>query len=262
MSRLEHFLGVTIFERQTRGVVPTEIGRRLIEQARLAVAHADALVAEARDARDPFDGPLALGVIPTLGPYLMPLVFGPLDARHPSLKVQLWEDVTPELVTRLRDGRLDAILVASETEGADLAATTLFEEPFLALLPTGHRLSHAGAVDQHELASDILVLPDPHCLREQALAACGGTHPEGGIQSWSLETLVNMVAAGFGTTLMPLLAARQMGERDIAVKPLRDGTSRTVRLVSRATSSRGAVVDALAGLVQDVALTAIEADTA
>ncbi|GEO13666.1 LysR family transcriptional regulator [Microvirga aerophila] len=254
VRRLEDYLGVAIFERRTRSVVPTEVGRRILDHARQALAHADAIEGEARAARDPFAGPLRLGVIPTVGPYLMPLVLRPLRARHPMLSVELWEDVTDDLIERLRDGTLDGILVGTEVPGADLASVPLFEEPFLAVLPATHPLAHAGRLEGRDLAPDMLVLADPHCLRDQTLAACGGHDARArALRAASLETLVNMVAAEYGTMVIPMLAARVSAVRDVVVRPLVGGVGRTVRLVSRKSFQRGPALDAVADVIREAA---------
>jgi LysR family transcriptional regulator, hydrogen peroxide-inducible genes activator len=245
---------VAIFERQTRSVVPTEVGRRILDHARQALAHADAIEGEARAARDPFAGPLRLGVIPTIGPYLMPLVFRPLRARHPTLSIELWEHVTDGLVDRLRDGALDGILVGTDVPGADLASVPLFEEPFLAVLPATHPLAHAGQLEGHDLAPDMLVLADPHCLRDQTLAACGGHDARArALRAASLETLVNMVAADYGTMVIPMLAARVSAVRDVVVRPLAGAVGRTVRLVSRKSFQRGPALEAVADVIREAA---------
>jgi LysR family hydrogen peroxide-inducible transcriptional activator len=256
VRRLEDYLGVTIFERQTRGVVATDVGERILHHARQILGHADAIEAEARAAHDPLAGPVRLGVIPTLGPYLMPLVFGALGARYPKLVIELWEDVTHQLVDLLRDSRVDAVLIATEVPGADLASDPLFDEPFLAVLPEKHRLALAARVHVEDLAPDMLVLADGHCLRQQVLAACSRRDAQSSaLRAASLETLINMVAAGYGTTLMPLLAAQAMTLRGVAVRPLAVSASRTVRVVSRKGFRRGPALEALAEVIREAART-------
>ncbi|QJE72189.1 LysR family transcriptional regulator [Aerophototrophica crusticola] len=253
IRKLEEELGVEVFERTNKWVVPTEVGERLLTQAAKAVEAADGLVAAARAARDPLDGPLTLGVIPTLGPYLMPLVFGPLRDAYPKLRIELWEDTTDNVLERLRAKRLDAALIATDPpEG--LVDIPLFTEPFLAALPENHLLAGRARVAEADLADDLLVLADGHCLRDQALAACGRADARAGaFRAAGLETLLNMVAAGYGTTLVPGLAAGALRGRGIALRPLEGMPGRTVRLVSRPSFPRGKALEAVADTVRRVA---------
>ncbi len=252
LRRLEETLGVVLFERSSRQVVPTPICERLLNHARVAVAEADAMAALARTTLDPLCGTLRLGIIPTLGPYLLPLVFAPLRAALPDLEIEPWEDVTQTLLERLRAHELDAALLASEPDGTDLAGTALFTEPFLAALPPEHPLAARGAIAEEELAPDVLVLADGHCLRDQALTACGLAGPLGGaLRASSLATLINMVAAGYGTTLIPGLAAGAAQDAGIVLRPLRRTASRTIRMVWRAAFPRRAAVEAVAQVIAE-----------
>lgn len=251
IRRLEGYLGVCILERRTHGVIPTDIGRRILDRARQALAHADAIEAEARAARDPFADPLRLGVIPTLGPYLMPAIFERNGADRRKLAIELWEDVTKRLIDHLRAGRLDAVIMATDVNNAEISEMPLFEEPFVAAVPVGHSLAVADQIEEHDLASDILVLDDPHCLRDQALAACGRRdQATNGLRASSLETLVNLVAAGYGTTLVPALACDAMAGRAVLLRPLAGGAYRTVRLVSRAKFARRPALEALGDIIR------------
>lgn len=253
VKKLEDQLGVKIFERTNKWVTPTDVGKRILEHARAAIAAADALDGEARAARDPLVGPLKLGVIPTLGPYLMPRVFGPLAQALPSLSIELWEDVTETVLARLRARQLDAALIATDVPEDDLLTVPLFTEPFLAALPRGHALAAEPRVSEGQLSGDLLVLADGHCLRDQALAACGRADPSTeAFRAASLETLINMVAAGFGTTLIPGLAAGAIGGRGIVLRPVAGTAARTIRLVARPTFPRRKALDAMAAVIRDV----------
>jgi LysR family hydrogen peroxide-inducible transcriptional activator len=189
-------------------------------------------------------------MIPTLAPYLTPLILGPLRAAHPKMEIELWEDVTASLLDLLRNHRLDAALIATDVS-ADLSAIALFVEPFLAALPTSHRLAKATAVAESDLACDILVLAEGHCLAAQTLAACGRRDfQRRSFQASSLDTLVNLVAVGYGTTLVPGLAAAAMGGRDVVLRPLAGGTSRTIRLASRLNFPRPQALKALERVIR------------
>lgn len=251
VRKLEELLGVALFERASKAVAPTSACERLIGHVRAAMAEADAILAVARNLRDPLAGRFRLGIIPTLAPYLLPLVFAPLRAALPALEVEPWEDQTAALLDRLRARELDAVLLATEAEGPDLVDRPLFDEPFLAALPPEHRLAGRAAVAEADLAEDVLVLADGHCLRDQALAACGGTGARGGgpLRAASLPTLLNMVAAGYGTTLVPGLAAGAAQDAGIVLRPLAARAQRTVRIAWRASFPRGPAVEAVGEVI-------------
>jgi LysR family hydrogen peroxide-inducible transcriptional activator len=239
IRKLEEELGVTLLERTNKRVDITPVGSQILAHAQRALAEAGQMEAVARAARDPLVGPLKLGVIPTLAPYLMPLILKPLRQTYPGLAIELWEDQTRSLIDGLRNHRLDAALIATTTDAPEITEIALFEEPLLAALPLDHRLTSEETVTEEDLADELLVLADGHCLANHALAACG---PKGGaarsglqssMQAATLETLVNLVAAGYGTTLIPALAADSLGLRGIALRPLAGKSSRTIRLASR-----------------------------
>lgn len=254
LGKLEQALGLTLFERTARGAVPTAACERMIPHAAATVAEAEALLAAARDLRDPLAGRFRLGIIPTLAPHLLPLIFAPLQTALPALALEPWEDQTAALLDRLRASELDAALIATDVDGPDLLSRPLFDEPFLAALPPDHALTAATVVAEADLAADILVLADGHCLRDQTLAACGGAIPRatplgGPLRAASLATLLNMVAAGYGTTLVPGLAAGQAEDSGLALRPLREGSGRTIRIAWRARFPRQAAVDAIARVI-------------
>ena len=250
LRKLEELLGVELFERGSKAVTPTAACERLIGHARAAVAESEAMLAVARDLRDPLAGRFRLGIIPTLAPYLLPLVFAPLREALPELEVEPWEDQTTALLDRLRAHDLDAVLLGTQVDGTDLASQALFAEPFLAGLPPEHPLEGCEVVAEADLARDILVLADGHCLRDQALAACGHTGALGGaLRASSLSTLLNMVAAGYGTTLIPGLAAGAAQDAGIVLRPLAARAGRTVRIAWRAQYPRRAAVEAVGQVI-------------
>jgi LysR family hydrogen peroxide-inducible transcriptional activator len=250
VRKLEELLGVALFERTSKAVAPTAACARLIHHARAAVAEAEAMLAVARDLRDPLAGQFRLGIIPTLAPYLLPLVFAPLQEALPALDIEPWEDQTSALLERLRAHELDAALLATEVDGPDLASLELFAEPFLAALPPDHPLAGRAEVAEAELARDILVLADGHCLRDQTLAACGHNGALGGaLRASSLSALLNMVAAGYGTTLIPGLAAGAAQDAGIVLRRLSTPAGRTVRIAWRAHYPRRAAVEAVGEVI-------------
>lgn len=250
LRKLEELLGVTLFERGSKAVTPTVACELLISHARAAVAEADAILAVARSLHDPLAGRFRLGIIPTLAPYLLPLIFAPLREALPALEVEPWEDQTSVLLKRLRAHELDAALLATEVDGPDLASQPLFAEPFLAALPPEHPLAAQAVVAEADLAPDILVLADGHCLRDQALEACGRSGALGStLRATGLSTLLNMVAAGYGTTLLPGLAAGAAQDAGIVLRPLATQAGRTVRIVWRASFPRRAALEAVGDVI-------------
>jgi len=250
VRKLEELLGVALFERNSKAVMPTAACGRLIGHVRAAVTEAEAILAVARNLRDPLAGRFRLGIIPTLAPYLLPLVFAPLREALPALELEPWEDQTTALLERLRAHELDAALLATEVDRPDLASRPLFAEPFLAALPPEHPLAGRAVVAEADLARDILVLADGHCLRDQALAACGHSGALGGaLRAASLSTLLNMVAAGYGTTLIPGLAAGAAQDAGIVLRPLAARAGRTIRIAWRAHFPRRAAVEAVGEVI-------------
>lgn len=258
IKKLEDELGVALFERTTKSVALTPIGEALLPHARRALEEADALVQIARAHRDPLVGPLRVGAIPTLAPYLVPLILAPLKRRHPDLKLVLTEELTSQLIERLHRHELDAILIATPVDDADLACRPLFDEPFWVALPREHPLHSKDKIGRRDLESlEILLLADGHCLAKQAMEVCRlSVRAEAGgqadLRAASLETLLQLVGAGMGATLVPALAMRDARMRDAGVvtRPLDlSDASRRVSLVWRKSFPRAAAIAALADVV-------------
>lgn len=252
IKKLEGELGVTLLERTNKRVDLTPVGAQILEHARAALAEAGQMEAVARAARDPLVGPLKLGAIPTLAPYLMPLVLKPLKQAYPGLTIELWEDQTRALIEGLRNHRLDAALLATQPEAPEITEIALFDEPLLAALPLDHRRAGAAKIAEAELTDELLVLADGHCLANQALAACHAkaTGLRNSMQAATLETLVNLVAAGYGATLIPALAASSFCRREIALLPLAGHSARTIRLASRPGFPRPQALRALEKVIR------------
>ena len=257
IRKLELDLGVTLLERTNKRVEMTPVGRQILSHARQALAHAGEIEHVAQAARDPLVGPLRLGVIPTLAPYLMPLILKPLREQYPGLTIELWEDQTRHLIDGLRSHRLDTALLATPESAPEITEIELFREALLAALPLDHKLAGAAAVEKSAIAHELLVLAEGHCLATQALAACGSKHGaprtalQRSVQAATLETLVNLVAAGYGATLIPALAAESMGRLGIAIRPLTGDSTRTIRLASRPGFPRPQALRALERVVRE-----------
>jgi LysR family hydrogen peroxide-inducible transcriptional activator len=242
---LERQLGVRILDRDGgKRVVFTALGHELVARARTAMVALEAIGETAVAAGAPMAGPLRMGVIPTVGPFMLPRLMPALRAAFPKLQLLLREDVTDHLLERLADGRLDVLLLALPCACAGASTLGVLRDEFLATLPPGHPLAEQEAVPTAALAGErLLLLEDGHCLRDQALAACGQLGQDGAdaFAATSLHTLVQMVAGGLGVTLLPRLAveAGVTAGAEVAIRPLAGaGAWRTLGLAWRPNSPR------------------------
>lgn len=211
IKKLEDELGVPLVERAPRKVMLTPAGREAAERARRIVAEVEQLKEAARRSQDPEAGTVKLGIFPTLGPYLLPHVVPAIRTRFPRLELLLVEEKSDVLLQRLREGKLDASLLALPVDEEQMHVEFLFEEPFVLAAPEHHPLAKRTGLTLAELNDQkLLLLEDGHCLREQALEVCrlAGANEKSEFRATSLETLRQMVAAEVGMTLLPLLAVQ------------------------------------------------------
>ena len=256
VKKLEDELDVQLFERTNKHVMPTPLGREIIAQVRVVLEEVAKIRQLAQQGRAPMAGPLRLGVIPTLGPYLLPHLVPQIRATYPKLKLYLREELTVNLLEQLHAGELDALLLALPIGGEGLEVIELFREPFILAAPVGDPLTRKRQVRESDLkGTHVLLLEDGHCLRNQALAVCGFQLPTGAedFRASSLETLRQMVAAGVGCTLLPALAAStpSPGEPLVELRPFAPPVpGRTIGLVWRRSFPRGDTLRALGALIQ------------
>ncbi len=254
IQEIEENLGVILFDRTRRSVAPTGIGLEIAERARAVLRQAEDLVDVAIAAHDPLSGPLRLGVIPTIGPFLLPRVLPRVRDTAPDLKLYLREEQTARLVDRLEAGQLDAAVLALPVPLADAESEDIALDPFFVVCPPGHRLASLRTVSPSDMATeDLLLLEDGHCLREHALAACHleGARRNAAFQGTSLHTLVQMAANGLGVTLVPEMAIGLAAGLDLHVAPLAgDRPWRRIALVWRKTSGRKETFHELATLMR------------
>jgi LysR family transcriptional regulator, hydrogen peroxide-inducible genes activator len=260
IKKLEEELGVTIFERTKRSVMLTPIGEEIVDHARKVVELADAIEQLAQTHHDPLAGPLRVGIIPTISPYLIPLILTPLKKHYPLLKLVLTEDVTERLLQRLHSHELDVAIIATPVDPSDLATIQLFDEPFWLAHPRNHPLYTKDEITQDDLEElNLLLLSDGHCLAQQVMDVCklaGRPHDDemSDLQASSLETLLQLVGAGYGCTLVPALAIRGTWMTDsgvIARKLDLPDTYRSVSLAFRHSFPRRQALEAFADVVQD-----------
>jgi LysR family hydrogen peroxide-inducible transcriptional activator len=257
IRELEQHLGVELVERRPGEVLLTGIGREVAERAEIILAAERDLVDLARHKGRLLIGRLSLGVIPTIAPYLLPRVLPVLQRRYPDLEVDLRETQTKILLTELARGSLDAVLLALPVPDADVDCLRLFEDPFLLAVPAADPRPVTARVSAGEIEGQrLLLLEEGHCLRDQSLAFCANAKAGGaiGLGATSLATVMQMVANGYGVTLLPRIAA-DVEARDERVKLLQFSPpqpGRAIGLAWRHTSPRKADFVTLGKLITEV----------
>lgn len=255
LRKLEDYLEVQLIERQPGNVTLTEAGEQIVARARRILEASDEVVTLARAHRDPLAGRLRLGLLPTIGPYLLPRVSQPIRQALPRIELRLYEFQTAQMLEKLTAGDLDVGILALPVELEGLEARELYPEAFTVAVPDQHRLARRATVRVDDLKGEtLLLLEDGHCLRDQALEVCSriGLHEKQDFRATSLETLRQMVATGAGVTLLPELATSgAYGDaRGVSIRPFaRPAPVRRVGAVWRKTSARRAAIDALCDVV-------------
>jgi LysR family transcriptional regulator, hydrogen peroxide-inducible genes activator len=258
LSALETGLGVHLVERSTRRVFLTEEGRQLLPHAQAVIEAVTAFAAAAVGASDPLQGSIRLGLIPTVAPYVLPTLLAGLAERLPALTLRVVEDQTERLLTGLREGSLDAALIALPAEASGITEIPIYDEDFVLALPPGHPLAGKRRVPPTALAElPLLLLDEGHCLRDQALDVCrkAGVRAElANTRAASLATAVQCVTGGLGVTLIPQSAvpvetARSRLELAYFAAP-RPG--RRIGLVFRSSSGREGPYRQLADLIGEL----------
>jgi len=253
LKKVEGQLGAALFERTAADVRITALGERIVAQAKRVLDEAVRLEEIADTVGDPLSGPLRVGVIYTIAPYLLPQLIPALHREAPAMPLFLKEDFTANLIPALKAGELDVIVIALPFAEAGLVAQPVYEEPFRVVVPTGHPWASRSAVPADELdGQDLLLLGQGNCFRDQVLESCPRlSAPDGlanSLEGGSLETIRYMVASGAGIAVMPSTAADPLVEREPLVRVLPFAgrqPSRTVGLVWRVTFPRPQAIDAV-----------------
>ena len=215
VKKLEEELDVKLFERSAGEVTVTPLGEEIVRQAQSVLEQAAAIKEIAKRGKDPLAGPLTLGVIYTIGPYILPELVRNAITRTPQMPLMLQENFTVKLLEMLRTGEIDCAILAEPFPDTGLAIAPLYDEPFMAALPAGHALAAGDSVSSDQLKREhMLLLGTGHCFRDHVLQVCPefarfSSNTEGIRKSFegsSLETIKHMVAAGMGVTLVPRLA--------------------------------------------------------
>ncbi len=254
IQELEAELGVTLVERRPGEVVFTEIGAEVARRAGHVLAATRDLEDLARHRGRLLTGRLRLGVIPSIAPYVLPKILPPLQARYAELRVELRETVTHVLLKELAEGSLDVVMLALPVDDTEIDTLRLFDDPFLLAVPSTDRRPTTLRVGPDEIDRQrLILLEEGHCLREQALALCSSTRRDVSLGATSLATVMQMVANGYGVTLLPRVAV-DVELRDRRVKLLRfkePAPGRTVGLAWRRTSPRKPDFVALGRLITE-----------
>ena len=258
IKKLEDELGVALVERTPRKILLTEVGREIAQRARDVLNEVEQIRAIARRTLDPESGTVRLGIFPTLGPYLLPHVVPHIRERFPRLELLLVEEKTEVLLRQLREGRLDAAILALPIHDDQVHAEFLFEEPFVLAVSEQHALARRKALSMRDLADQsLLLLEDGHCLRDQALEVChlSGASEKSGFRATSLETLRQMVAANVGVTLLPTLSVKPPVARSENIHLLQfrgEAPSRRIAMLWRKSSALAPFLKKLAGVFRDL----------
>jgi LysR family hydrogen peroxide-inducible transcriptional activator len=256
IKKLEEELGVLLFERGAAEVAVTPIGEQVVEQAQRVLEQSHAIREIANQGKDPLSGPIRLGVIPTIGPYLLPPLVRRMIGQTPGMSLLLQENFTAKLVELLRQGEIDVAILADPFADHGLVTQALYDEPFVVAVPAGHAWAGRKAVRSEELKSEkMLLLGAGHCFRDHVLEVCPElsrySQATAGIQKTfegsSLETIRHMVSLGIGITVLPAMAATDGGAdgllRYLPFEP--PAPTRRVVLAWRKSFSRQAALEAL-----------------
>ncbi|MGI9451120.1 MAG: LysR substrate-binding domain-containing protein [Geminicoccaceae bacterium] len=252
---LEANLGLTLIERGSSGLLLTQEGHDVARRAHDILLAVQDLTEAASHHRHPLSGKLRLGVIPSVGPYLLPKILPKIHESYPELRLNLRESQTQYLVADLIDGHLDLLILALPVEPDEIETMPLFDDQFSVALPPKHALSSREKIDQDELEGEhLLLLEEGHCLRDQALEVCQTAHTDE-FRASSLSTVIQMVANGYGVTILPALSlpAEVDTKDDIHIVPFAEPVpSRTIGLAWRQTSPHKPEFEAFGNFIRDL----------
>ncbi len=263
IQELESQLGIVIFERNKKSVLITPLGEKLLHQARIILGDVEDFVSLAKSHDEALSGELRLGVIPTIGPFLLPHLLKELRQQYPKLKLFLKEDLSAQLLQHLQQGDLDLIIMAFPYHLPDMETVPLFKDEFLLCLPPGHALERSKLVRQQQLRGEqLLLLEEGHCLRDHALEACKLESADTDLvyQGTSLHTLVQMVANGLGVTLLPAISVQAdvLGDTHLKLKHFNnENVSREIGMAWRKSDPRKADYQLLAEFIREHAKKAL-----
>jgi LysR family transcriptional regulator, hydrogen peroxide-inducible genes activator len=259
LKKLEDYLGVQLVERHPRRIALTEAGAQVVTRARRIIEASDEIVALAQLQSDPLAGRLRVALLPTIGPYLLPLVASRIRKKLPRIDLLLYEYQTGPMLEHLQAGDIDVGILALPVPAEGLVAHNLFDEPFVVAVPEHHALASRHSVKATDLNGEtLLLLEDGHCLRDQALDVCARAqlHEKQDFRATSLETLRQMVASGGGITLLPQLASigAYGNARGVVTLPFaKPEPVRHIGALWRKTSARGSAIQAVCDIIAETA---------
>ena len=258
VKKLETELGVKIFERSSAEVSLTAVGLKIVEQAERVTEEVEKIYALAKIGNDPLFGPLRLGVIYTIGPFLLPKLVEKLRKATPHMPLILSEDFTENLIEELKNGTIDCAILALPIEETGLNSVPLYDEPFVVAMPINHRNSYKQEITKKDIQHDaLLLLGKGHCLRDQVLNFCFEpkkkiTRHTQTVNGSSLETIMHMVSQGLGITIIPSTAVPyHISNPLIRITPFEKGTApkRTVAIVWRKSFARKSAIDLIIDVI-------------
>lgn len=265
VRKLEAELDIKLFERTGSEVVATAVGQRVIEQASRVLEEADRVKVIAAEGRDPLAGTLRLGVIFTVGPYLLPHLVPQLRQRAPDMPLIIEENYTANLAEQLRHGAVDAVILSLPFEHTGVLTRALYEEPFRVLMPTSHPWAARERIAAPELADEeLLLLGQGHCFRDQVLRACpecqyrnagDGRGLQRSMEGSSLETIRHMVASGLGITVLPASSVSGPDNELLSVRDFEEpAPGRVIGLAWRRSFPRPEAIELLHRTVMECAI--------
>jgi LysR family hydrogen peroxide-inducible transcriptional activator len=268
IKKLEEELGVRLFERSSKNEIRiTEIGQQVVNQAYIVLQEAQILIEIAQQGKDPLSGQFKLGVIYTIGPYLLPSLIPILRKTAPNLKLIIEENFTANLFQSLKQGALDAIIISYPFDEPGIETAALYDEPFIVALPRNHEWKDLEQIPPEDLASqDLMLLGAGHCFRDQVIKACpdcmsGDSELTRTLEGGSLETIRHMVAAGTGITVLPRTSVlpSQNHESLIITKPFAEPSpSRTVAIAWRKHYPRKEAIFTIRDTIQNSPLDGVD----
>ena len=267
VKKLEEELDVKLFERGGNEITVTPLGEAIVRQAQTVIEEAAAIKEIAKSGKDPLSGPLKLGIIYTIGPYLLPDLVRQAIERTPQMPLMLQENFTVKLLEMLRTGEIDCAILAEPFPDTGLAAAKLYDEPFVVAVPKSHQLAGLRSITPQELKREtMLLLGTGHCFRDQVLEVCPefarfSSDADGIRKSFegsSLETIKHMVASGMGVTVVPLLSVPRDPQPHVAYIPFVEPVpNRRVVLVWRRSFPRYEAIAALRNAVMRCSLSGV-----
>jgi LysR family hydrogen peroxide-inducible transcriptional activator len=263
IKKLEEELGATIFERRQSQITLTPLGERIVHQAQRVLEEANQVKILADKGKDQLAGPLRFGVIATVGPYILPDLIPSLHKRAPAMPLEIEESLTANLAAMLKNGKLDVIMVALPFDEPGILTQPLYDEPFKAVVPVGHRLEHKTQIDARQLEGEkVLLLHAGHCFRQHVLNSCPelSRSDTEGMQGNSLETIRQMVASGLGVTVLPCsaLTKRHDNKRLVTIEFAKPVPGRRIGLAWRRGFTRPQVIEVIRDAVRTLKIAGLK----